>query len=704
MTRARPRQPSDPWLRRHAGVAIAVLSAVAVGALVIGDLDRVAPGTLSTVHGAHPDLAGDRSCAQCHGGWFSDMTQSCLQCHDDIEAQRVDGEGLHGRSSQAASAACARCHSEHHGASFALVNRQSFVAAGFDGREGFDHHSVGFAMGGAHQELECAACHAHADTAVLPAGAQRYTGLDATCASCHEDPHQGRMHRDCAACHTQAAFTEHRAAGHDRHLRLAGAHAALDCRTCHAAGSAHALERAENVGTPRRCDDCHASPHTQPFAEAAAAQHGGPAGNACADCHRHEHHDWREAERLTPAQHAATGFALAGPHQDVDCARCHAPDAADFATRHPGRTADDCHRCHADPHAGQFAGSRFQTGADAGRHCRACHDRDHFAPPAFDRERHAGAALPLDGAHQDLACADCHTADGDGVRRFAGTSTRCADCHRDAHGGQFDRFDAAIDRPPHGRCAHCHTTHGFAHPALREGFDHGAWTGFAVGGAHQQAGCESCHPRSATPDASGRTLGRVADHFGAFEGCHSCHRDPHRGGFDGPGLPATVEGRADCARCHADSSFRALPHGFDHGQWTGFALTGAHAQAACSTCHAPMVPADAHGRTWHRARGTACADCHTDPHGGQFDDAAGRTDCQRCHDPATAFAASRFDHERDAAFALGAQHRALDCAACHLADGQGNDGVIRYRPIAHQCTDCHREHYDPLRRRRRRQP
>ena len=108
------------------------------------------------------------------------------------------------------------------------------------------------------------------------------------------------------------------------------------------------------------------------------------------------------------------------------------------------------------------------------------------------------------------------------------------------------------------------------------------------GRSASQAECEACHPRSAEPDALGRRFGRVADHFGAYTGCVTCHADPHGGRFDAPDLPASVDGRAGCARCHDAASFRSRGAGFDHGRWTRFPLDGKHATVDCASCHEPL--------------------------------------------------------------------------------------------------------------------
>jgi len=132
-------------------------------------------------------------------------------------------------------------------------------------------------------------------------------------------------------------------------------------------------------------------------------------------------------------------------------------------------------------------------------------------------------------------------------------------------------------------------------------------------------------------------------------------------------------------------SFDTLPpEGFDHGRWTGYPLGAGHAALRCEDCHAPRPSPDARGRRFGVALGSACEDCHADPHVGQFQPP---TRCADCHRDDLSLA---FDHQRDSRFPLDATHRDLDCAACHrpwpLADGTE---AVRYKPLGTTCAECH---------------
>ena len=630
---------------KNPGLWIGVASACLVLGVAIVDLQRPSPGPLAKVHARE-----EMSCAQCHGGWFGTMTESCLKCHEAIGDQIDAGTGLHGKVSDAKS--CARCHSDHHGEDFVIVNRQSFLAASIPDPDAFDHTFVGFEMSGKHLEQDCAKCHKHAHDAVLPKGETRFIGLTQDCATCHEDAHEGRMALSCAQCHGQQAFDQLHSQDHEKFLPLAGGHADVSCRACHTDKrddpySLEALGRGGNVAA-RTCAACHETPHR-------AASMNKP--DSCATCHAPETARFAAAT-ITPDQHAAAGFKLDAPHDTVECEACHKKTEGDQEAAYPGRKQDECASCHNDPHDGQFKG---QT-------CLACHDRQHFAPHAFTPTMHAKAGFELTGKHEEADCHACHKLPAvkkgalPVARVFSGTPDSCDRCHDNAHNGFFESVS----------CSLCHTTHEFR---KAKPFDH-TLAGFAVDGAHAQANCEVCHKRTPPAPPHGRTFGRVP----SFLGCASCHSDPHEGSF-----------KADCGTCHVSSSFRAFPKPFDHKRWTGFALTGAHDATDCASCHKPMRKPDRVGRTWGRAKGKRCADCHTDPHAGQF-----RKSCDACHKSADTFTAQQFKHNRDARFKLDKTHSKVSCDACHKPFRR----VVRYRPLGMECADCHRAQRDPLRRKR----
>jgi hypothetical protein len=674
---------------------IMVASTAIVLLVGVVDMTRTSPGPLSLVHQREPRIDGGRSCSECHGGWTSTMTESCLDCHRNIAAQTESGHGLHGILDRTEVARCATCHSDHHGEGFALVGLQSFMRAGIRTPDAFDHSLVGYVMAGRHLELGCTECHEQADAIVLPEGHKRYLGLKRDCSSCHTDPHEGGMDRSCTECHDQTGFDAVSFVPHDAHLFLGDGHEELGCRTCHAVTDAHALERNGRPRLPpRTCQDCHASPHDDEFTRGTARLAAMSVSESCITCHEKEHRSFREKGIVvTREQHAASGFPLDAPHQEVKCSTCHLPADPLFEARYPGRSPSSCSVCHTDPH-----GEQFESGAFAGKECTSCHQSERFVPHAFTTEKHTLASFRLTGSHVRTECNRCHeVVQPSSPRMFHGTPGTCESCHRDAHRGFFAPYQATLASVEGGFCAHCHSTSRFSE--LSPGFDHEESTGFALRGAHLENTCESCHARSAEPDETGRSFGAVRDRYGVIEGCSTCHEDPHLGRFDRTEVAATVEGQSGCARCHTETSFREIRGPFDHDKWTGFALRHAHATLDCAACHAP-TPESSTGRSHAPARGAHCSDCHQDPHRKQFE-REGVTDCQRCHKGEESFKELVFNHDLHARFPLEDHHREAACSACHRLETSGEASFVRYVPTPTECADCHGSQREPLRRRRR---
>lgn len=753
-------------------------------ALVLQESERTSPGALTSAHAGQAELVGGEGCDRCHG---SENTQSafadaCTTCHEAIGAQLLARSGFHGTLESADPRHCALCHIEHHGDEARLVDARAFALAGVADLDRFEHSFLDYSLVGAHEALSCAKCHRNADALLLAKGDTRYLGLAQTCSGCHEDPHEGKFDANCASCHGQVSFTSLDNFRHTEEFPLLGRHAGLRCEQCHAKEGPHAVE---TVGArsysapPRACQDCHASPHTERFVVDVAASLSIAPRASCGECHSdHDGSFDAGGARMRPELHVASGFELVGGHAKSQCADCHgdalaagAPAESSFQARHPGTRAQDCASCHASPHGAQFDAPRKSA-------CAECHTVEHWSPSRIDAAAHV--TFELTGAHARAACNDCHQADEPRPRVFRGAPRACESCHADAHEEAFSRrlsLVASEVRAAGGSCALCHTTGRFDAVAA-EKFEHAHWTEFALGGAHAEAACEACHPRSAAPDEFGRTFGRVASPSDVpTTHCANCHRDAHRGAFDslavvdvksgrcaqchgverfrpalasfehsltgfelngahlqasceschgsprdartseralgfvaehvrGPanacsschadahgGWPRRADPAApagDCGACHTSTSFSQLDRAaFEHAKWAGFPLEGAHGATACEACHVPRPTADEVGRRFGRAAGTDCSACHVDVHAGQFA-RGGATDCARCHDASRPLREIRFDHQRDARFALDANHRKLDCAACHkpwpTADGRS---VVRYKPLGVECADCH---------------
>lgn len=134
----------------------------------------------------------------------------------------------------------------------------------------------------------------------------------------------------------------------------------------------------------------------------------------------------------------------------------------------------------------------------------------------------------------------------------------------------------------------------------------------------------------------------------------------------------------ECAVCHSAEAWTParVSAQFDHAK-KGFALSGAHAQASCRSCHASL---DFHGAA------SECASCHKDIHRGELG-----TDCSRCHTPRNFLDRSRMvGAHRLTRFPLNGAHLMIDCENCHTPAPEGR---LTYVNLSTQCVDCHRPQY-----------
>ena len=262
-------------------------------------------------------------------------------------------------------------------------------------------------------------------------------------------------------------------------------------------------------------------------------------------------------------------------------------------------------------------------------------------------------------------CNTCHEPD----RSIS--AAKCLGCHD--HGDLKARIDAgkgfhASPKAAGRNCKLCHQEHrgrsfdlmGWRAVGGTQGFDHGL-TGWKLTGKHAAVACNDCHKST---DRQG-----LRTYLGADNTCGGCHKtQPH-----GPLRPALLR----CDRCHLDTAWTPQKSNqqFDHDSSRDAAmpLEGNHADVACSKCHPQAkwkLPA------W---KGD-CVTCHDSPHGGQLFDTK---KCNLCHSPAaSSLAVVKFDHRKDAGYALQGDHAQLKCDACHTAR-------LGKRKPSGACETCH---------------
>jgi hypothetical protein len=246
-------------------------------------------------------------------------------------------------------------------------------------------------------------------------------------------------------------------------------------------------------------------------------------------------------------------------------------------------------------------------------------------------------------------CLGCHTAIEKGLARETGyhyTSViarqqDCGACHRE-HEAEGQRLTAWNDE------------------ASKRRFDH-APTGFALTDTHAKLLCERCHNTERMAAGASDRANPAHSFQGLDADCASCHESPH-------GRPL------DCALCHRPTQFADLrtPAIFDHAADTGFALEGAHAEAACAQCHADLRFARV---------GVSCADCHQDvAHRGELG-----FDCARCHTPHDwKLSSARLVEHQQTRFPLLGRHALMDCEACHT-----NVQRDEFVGLPTDCIGCH---------------
>ncbi len=343
----------------------------------------------------------------------------------------------------------------------------------------------------------------------------------------------------------------------------------------------------------------------------------------CADCHTAD--SWTRMASPMAFSHEKTRFPLTGQHARAACRQCHATLVFDQA---PLR----CEQCHQDVHRGELGAS-----------CDRCHNPQSWLVPDMI-ERHAQAGFTLVGAHRTAPCQACHV--NEQQHEFVGLSTDCYTCHR----ADYD----ATAMPPHrasGMGTDCATCHSMNATNWGGSFDH-ASTGFPLTGVHASISCSSCH--------GSKGFGKLPTD------CASCHM----GEFNATVNPnhASAGIPTQCQTCHTTAAWQ--PASFDHSK-TSFALTGAHVNVPCASCHKNGVFA---------GTPTACSSCHTADYNATTDPnhaAAGfPLTCQTCH-TTTAWTGATFNHTW---FPMTHGNAAGVCATCHT-------NPTDYSVF--QCTNCH---------------
>lgn len=314
-----------------------------------------------------------------------------------------------------------------------------------------------------------------------------------------KNPH-GSLTVSCAACHAPQGWVPARVTAAFDHSKtgfvLAGSHAAVSCRSCHAS--------LDFKSAPRDCASCHRDVHH------------GELGADCVRCHTPR--NFLDRSTMVRA-HQETRFPLNGAHIALNCDQCHRPaPQGQFAFVNRSTECVSCHLAAftATSNPNHQAGG-FST------NCTQCHSTGGWPRARFN---HAGTQFPLTGAHAPLTCNQCH---GDGV--YAGKSNTCVSCHQAAYDGTTNPSHAALQFPTD--CVSCHTTSAW-HPAgfashdaayfpIYSGAHRGKWSSCATCHTavtdYSQFTCLTCHEQRGTDEHHRE----VSGYSYTSQACYSCH-------------------------------------------------------------------------------------------------------------------------------------------------------------------------------------
>ncbi len=178
-------------------------------------------------------------CFECHRKqekWsFREIGAGCSDCHPDIHKGYI-------QANYYPSADCRFCHNE---------NRWPDIS--------FDHSRTNYSLTGAHERLDCRACHFKPDQEGTER--QKFTGLSPNCASCHTDNHYRQFEKNgataCEDCHTTETWKAGRF-DHDRAaFRLDGKHINVPCAECHKPLKEGSVTYIKYKIKDFRCESCH---------------------------------------------------------------------------------------------------------------------------------------------------------------------------------------------------------------------------------------------------------------------------------------------------------------------------------------------------------------------------------------------------------------------------------------------------------------
>lgn len=148
-------------------------------------------------------------------------------------AQQTNGDVRHSPHGDKFNTPCQECHTEQGWKPL----RQNME---------FKHSQTRFALRGRHTVVQCVDCHADLNFSHVPE----------KCQDCHADLHRRKNGAECELCHNTNGWqvSIHNINEHQDRFPLIGAHALVDCYSCHKVGTVGQFNR---FGLSTECVSCH---------------------------------------------------------------------------------------------------------------------------------------------------------------------------------------------------------------------------------------------------------------------------------------------------------------------------------------------------------------------------------------------------------------------------------------------------------------
>ncbi|MCF8413574.1 MAG: hypothetical protein K9G44_09180, partial [Melioribacteraceae bacterium] len=541
-------------------------------------------------------------CSDCHTNPTNFQVFTCTDCHEHNQNEmNSEHSGINGYSYQ--STACYSCH-----------------PTGSE-ESSFNHSNTGFPLEGAHVANTCEDCHASG-----------FSNTSSDCISCHTtnfnsttDPNHLALSfpQTCDECHTtQPGWSPASYTNHDNVYPLVGAHAVIanNCNDCHT----------DYNNTPNTCFGCHETDYNST---------GDPAhlsagfSQNCEDCHN------PNAWEPSTFDHDNQFFPIyLGKHSGEwdNCSDCH-----NVPSSYQVFTCIDCHEHNQtdmnSEHAG-INGYSYESNS-----CYACH-------PTGEKEGtfdHASTGFPIDGAHVENSCNDCH------ATGYTNTSSDCVSCHSSEYTSTTNPNHQTLSFSQ--TCDECHTTQQGWSPAIMS--NHSDF--YSLTGAHNTiaSDCNSCHEGNYTSNKSE---------------CNDCHSADYQATSNPNHQTAGLT--TDCESCHTTNPGWTPASYTDHNDV--FPIIGAHTAIAnnCNDCH----------NNNYSSTPNTCFGCHSSDYNSVSDpqhNPGFSTDCESCHSQ-NAWEPSTFDHDLQLFPIYSGEHNGEwnNCSDCHNVAADYNQFT---------CIDCH---------------